>query len=179
MKPSSGFEFSAPPPHFTGRPNGGFSFAPEEPCQPAMTMGSHTISQNSDGAYMLGTQTLRPGQSLTQSDSEVIALQTSAGKTNLVVAASSKTSTADMGEITFAAKPSATHHFTFVPTVVTIKGSTIKIGGGATLNAAGSEPAGEPTASPGLQSDNAAPAGKMVSVGGVVAGVAAGVFAVL
>lgn len=84
------------------------------------------------------------------------------------------------GAVTFHgnAKPTATHTFHFAPTVVTVKGTTLRIGHGATLNAAGAEPTAEATGAPGLQTENGAP-GKAASMGGIVAAVMFGAVGLL
>lgn len=174
-RPSSGFEFTAEPaPTFHGKPSE-FSFAGPEsaPTRPAgeLTVGSHTVSQATDGAVVVGSQTLTGDRSITQgsgSETAVVHLETSDGKTHVVVEASGKTSTADLGQITYQAKPTTKPTFMFVPTVVTIGGKTMSIGGGATLNADAGASSAEPTSSAGLADDENAAAGNMVSYCGVV-----------
>ena len=145
-----------------------------------MTVGAEVVSQNSDGDYMLGSQTLTPGMSVTQgsgSSATIVELETDrSGKTGLVVEDSEGTSTADLSSITFKSRPTQT--FMFVPTIVTIHGSTVSIGAGATLNAEGTGSADGSSPTDGPASDNGA-AGKLTSCAGVLAALAVAGVAVL
>lgn len=119
-----------------------------------VTVGVLTVSQASNGAYMIGSLTLQPGSSITQgtgSATQVVALQVSGTITQVVVAGASTTSTAALTKITPAPSLSASNAFSFsaaqptttlsssvVPEVI-LNGQTFTING-ATLGAVATGP---------------------------------------
>lgn len=90
-------------------------------------LGSLTVSQASNGAYLLGTATLMPGSSITEvsgHSTNVVGLQVTNGSTELIVAGPSTTSTSVLGVFTPSADASR----------IVLNGQTFTVGG-ATLNA--------------------------------------------
>lgn len=99
-----------------------------------LTIGVETVSRNSAGAYMLGSQTLTPGGFVTEgsgSSTALVGVQINNGTTQLVIKEASSTETSALAMIT---KPMTSSSKTDDSSVIVVNGHTYLLGA-TSLNA--------------------------------------------
>ncbi|KAK3110759.1 hypothetical protein LTR53_014640, partial [Teratosphaeriaceae sp. CCFEE 6253] len=148
-----------------------------------LVIGLQTVTRNAAGNYLLGSQTLVPGSSITQgsgSATAVIALATLSGSTQLVVQDALTTASTVLPKITAAASGSAPqqessaivvngHTYFLGPASLNAQATDLPSGSGSSFVASGTGGAAKATGTGGaaLQNGAGAASGWSVLLGGV------------